>query len=117
MGASLDFYRALGLDIPDGVESEPHVDAVLPSGVTLAWDTIDLVKSFDTDWVAPSGSQRIALAFAFDSPAEVDATVLRMGELGYRIHLEPWDAFWGQRYATLIDPDGNSIDLFAALEG
>ena len=30
-------------------------------------------------------------------------------------HHEPWDAFWGQRYATVLDPDGNSVDLFAAL--
>jgi uncharacterized glyoxalase superfamily protein PhnB len=29
--------------------------------------------------------------------------------------LAPWDAFWGQRYATVLDPDGNSVDLFAAL--
>jgi uncharacterized glyoxalase superfamily protein PhnB len=26
------------------------------------------------------------------------------------------DAFWGQRYATVLDPDGNSVDLFASLE-
>ncbi|MCZ6462364.1 MAG: glyoxalase, partial [Actinobacteria bacterium] len=25
------------------------------------------------------------------------------------------DAFWGQRYATVLDPDGNAIDLFAPL--
>ena len=30
-------------------------------------------------------------------------------------HLEPMDAFWGQRYATVLDPDGNSVDLFAEL--
>ncbi len=24
-----------------------------------------------------------------------------------------WDAFWGQRYTTVIDPDGNLVDLFA----
>ena len=28
---------------------------------------------------------------------------------------EPFDAFWGQRYATVRDPDGNAVDLFAAL--
>ena len=42
----------------------------------------------------------------------------RIGELvaaGYHGHLEPWDAFWGQRYATVLDPDGNSVDLFAPL--
>jgi uncharacterized glyoxalase superfamily protein PhnB len=30
--------------------------------------------------------------------------------------MEPWDADWGQRYAQVKDPDGNSVDLFAALE-
>lgn len=24
---------------------------------------------------------------------------------------------WGQRYATVLDPDGNIVDLFAALAG
>ncbi len=32
-------------------------------------------------------------------------------------HKEPWDAFWGQRYAQAKDPDGNVVDLFAPLEG
>ena len=29
--------------------------------------------------------------------------------------LEPWDAFWGMRYAIVHDPDGNPVDLFAPL--
>ena len=37
-------------------------------------------------------------------------------ETGGRGHKEPWDAFWGQRYAQLRDPDGNAVDLFAPLE-
>lgn len=28
---------------------------------------------------------------------------------------EPWDAFWGQRYCSVMDPDGNQIDIFANL--
>ena len=36
-------------------------------------------------------------------------------DAGHVGHLDPWDAVWGQRYATLHDPDGNSVDLFAAL--
>ncbi|MEC4019520.1 VOC family protein, partial [Streptomyces sp. H27-D2] len=34
---------------------------------------------------------------------------------GYTGHKQPWDAFWGQRYASVQDPDGNTVDLFAAL--
>ena len=32
---------------------------------------------------------------------------------GYRGHRIPFDAFWGQRYATVLDPDGVGVDLFA----
>ena len=35
---------------------------------------------------------------------------------GHRGHLEPFDAFWGQRYATVLDPDGNGVDLYAPLD-
>lgn len=34
---------------------------------------------------------------------------------GFKGGKEPWDAFWGQRYASVEDPDGNSVDLFAQL--
>ena len=27
--------------------------------------------------------------------------------------MKPWDAFWGQRYAVLHDPDGHQVDLYA----
>ena len=35
---------------------------------------------------------------------------------GGRGHLAPWDAFWGQRYAVVLDPDGNVVNLFAPLD-
>ena len=31
---------------------------------------------------------------------------------GAEAHKEPWDAFWGMRYAIVHDPDGNSVELF-----
>jgi uncharacterized glyoxalase superfamily protein PhnB len=34
---------------------------------------------------------------------------------GHHGKTAPWDAFWGQRYATVLDPDGNQVDLFAPL--
>jgi uncharacterized glyoxalase superfamily protein PhnB len=34
---------------------------------------------------------------------------------GYRGRLEPFDAFWGQRYVTVLDPDANPVDLFAPI--
>lgn len=113
LGRSLDFYRTLGLEIPAGAEDQPHVEVTLPSGLRLGWDTLATIQSFDPDFRIGEGRAPVALAFAFDSPAEVDEAYRRLADAGAG-HLEPWDAFWGQRYAIVHDPDGNTIDLFAA---
>jgi uncharacterized glyoxalase superfamily protein PhnB len=114
MAATLAFYRRLGLDISEGAESEGHVEATV-GGLRMMFDTVEVVQSF-TDWVPPSGGHRIALAFLCDGPTDVDATYSDMVGAGYQGSLEPFDAFWGQRYATLLDPDGNPVDRFAPLD-
>jgi catechol 2,3-dioxygenase-like lactoylglutathione lyase family enzyme len=115
MARSLGFYRRLGFDVPAGSDSEPHVEATLPGGLRVAWDTADTIRSFTPDWTPGTGSSRIGLAFACDDAAEVNATYADLVEAGYHGHLEPWDAFWGQRYASVLDPDDNAVDLFAPL--
>jgi catechol 2,3-dioxygenase-like lactoylglutathione lyase family enzyme len=115
MATSLAFYRELGLDIPAGTDGAPHVDATLPGGLRLMWDTLDTIHAFDPDFAPAKGDARISLAFVCADPAEVDSTYARMVAAGHTGHHEPWDAFWGYRYAVLHDPDGNGVDLFAAL--
>lgn len=115
LAASLAFYRTLGIDIPAGAEQEPHAEAVLGNGITLAWDTVEVIRGFDPGYTAPSGGHRIALAFRHDTPAGVDAAYAALIAAGVTGHVAPWDAHWGQRYATVLDPDGNSIDLYADL--
>lgn len=117
MAASLAFYRKLGVRIAEGHDDAPHVDAKLDDGTTLAWDTIETIRGFDAGYLSPTGGHRIALAFEKGSPAAVDAAFAELIEAGYASHVDPWDAHWGQRYATLLDPDGNSIDLYAELAG
>lgn len=113
MARSLAFYRRLGLPIPPGAEAEPHVEVTLPGGLRLAWDTVETIRSFDPGWTPPGGGARMSIAFRCDSPAEVDACYAELTTAGYVGHLPPWDAFWGQRYAVLLDPDGNAVDLFS----
>lgn len=115
MAASLAFYRLLGLDIPPEADAEGHVEVVLDGGLRLAWDTLDVILSFSDEWIEPKG-HRMGLAFLCNSPAEVDALYEKVTAAGYGGVKEPWDAFWGQRYAQLSDPDGNIVDLFAPLE-
>ncbi|KUJ64380.1 glyoxalase [Streptomyces albus subsp. albus] len=115
LAASLDFYRRLGLDIPADAADQPHVEAALPGGLRLMWDPEETVRSFDPAWTPGTGAGRTGLAFACDSPAEVDKVYAEMVAAGAEGAKEPWDAFWGQRYAQLRDPDGNAVDLFAPL--
>jgi catechol 2,3-dioxygenase-like lactoylglutathione lyase family enzyme len=115
MARALAFYRRLGLDIATDADAEDHVEATLPGGLRLAWDTVEGIHAFDPDWPPPSGGPAFGLAFRCASPAEVDRVYAELTGAGYRGHREPWDAFWGQRYATVLDPDGNHADLFAPL--
>ncbi len=114
MTQALQFYRLLGLEIPLGAETEDHVEFVTSGGFRIAWDTEALLKSFNPDWVVPVG-QRLTLAFKCANAAEVNELYERLIQNGYRGHKTPWDAFWGQRYAVVVDPDGTLVDLFAAL--
>ncbi|UQN05096.1 VOC family protein [Deinococcus sp. QL22] len=120
---SLDFYRTLGLPIPAGAHlnseggPEQHVE-IDQNGLRIAWETEDLVQRVYPGWVAPpKGQARIGAALEAGTPAEVDAACERLQAQGYEVETAPYDAFWGQRYATVTDPDGNSVDVFAWLEG
>lgn len=78
-------------------------------------DTEAGVMSF-SDWQAPTGgSPRTALAFLCDSPAEVDSVYQELVEEGGHGHLPPFDAPWGQCFATVHDHDGSAVDLLALL--
>ncbi|MFH8991256.1 VOC family protein [Streptomyces sp. NPDC017940] len=115
LAASLAFYRRLGLDFPAGSEDLPHAEATLPNGLRFALDTEETVRSFAPDWRPVPGAGRIGLAFHCGTPAGVHAVYEELVAAGYRSELKPFDAVWGQRYATVLDPDGNGADLFAPL--
>ncbi|WP_280264309.1 VOC family protein [Nocardia abscessus] len=115
MAASVAFYRRLGLDFPAGSEQEGHAEAALSSGLRLTLDTEAVIASFHTGWTPPTAAGRLGIAFRCADPAEVDAVYTELVEAGYHGELKPWDAFWGQRYAVVLDPDGNGVDLYAAL--
>jgi catechol 2,3-dioxygenase-like lactoylglutathione lyase family enzyme len=111
---SCRFYRALGLDVPEPAEGEEHFEVTLPNGLRLMWDTEALIRQLEPDWKRPEG-HGLALAFECADPAEVNTTYARLVQAGFTGKKEPYDAFWGQRYANVADPDSNVVDLFAPL--
>ena len=46
-----------------------------------------------------------------------DTAVKRARDAGATVTMEPWDSFWGARYARIIDPFGHSWSFAHALPG
>jgi uncharacterized glyoxalase superfamily protein PhnB len=113
LARSAAFYRLLGVEVPE--PDGDHLDVTLPSGVRLMWDDFELIQKIDPEWRRPEGGPAVSLAFECASPAAVDETHARVVAAGFTSKKAPYDAFWGQRYATVVDPDGNAVELFAPL--
>ena len=111
---SCRFYRTLGLDVPEPGNGDDHFEITLPNGLRLMWDTEELIRKLDPEWKRPDG-HGLALAFECRDATDVDETYARLVAEGFEGKKEPYDAFWGQRYANLADPGGNAVDLFAPL--
>lgn len=116
MARALAFYRLLGLEIPAEEDHASHVEFAGANGLVMGFDTEEVVAASDPYWRKPEGGQRVNLQFELDSPATVDTTYARLVAAGAGEYASPWDAFWGQRFARVTDPDGNVVSLFAALK-
>jgi catechol 2,3-dioxygenase-like lactoylglutathione lyase family enzyme len=109
MAASVAFYRQLGIDFPD--PEGPYVETLLRGGIRISINDAEMVRGIYGG--VESGGHGVGVAFLCDSPAHVDELFADLTRKGYKAKLEPFDAFWGQRYAAVHDPDGNVVDLFA----
>jgi len=110
---SIEFYEILGVSLKE--EGGPgHYEGKTLSGVRIMLDSTELMKKINPKWEQPVGSG-IILCFKQETPKRVDELFEKISKSGFQKVKEPWDAFWGQRYASVQDPDGNQIDLFAAL--
>ncbi len=108
---SVKFYALLGVELkPAG--GDQHLEGKA-GGLRLMVDSVELIKSFNPGYLKPSGSG-VVLCFRQQNAQAVDALHAAIVKAGFKSVHEPWDAFWGQRYACVADPDGNQVDLFAA---
>ena len=120
MDATIAFYRALGVDIPEtAIWKTPtgvhHVDVTMPSGFIVHFDSAALAKVYNRGWREPSGTgTRAVLSFKVAAREDVDRIHDKLTGLGRRSSQPPFDAFWGARYAIVEDPDGNHIGIMSA---
>ncbi len=119
MEAALAFYRRLGVAIPDSAvwrtgSGAHHVEARMPNGVHLEFDSIAMAKTYNAGWRdSPGGGTRGVVGFSLPSRDAVDACYAELTAAGYTSRQPPYDAFWGARYAVIEDPDGNHVGLMS----
>jgi predicted enzyme related to lactoylglutathione lyase len=105
------FYELLGFAFPPIESDTMHLEA--PGAVRLMIDTAAMLEQLNGEPPRPGTASGFALLGA--SPAEVDEAVARVSGAGHAVVHQPFDAPWGQRYATVADPDGYRVDLFCPL--
>jgi catechol 2,3-dioxygenase-like lactoylglutathione lyase family enzyme len=111
---TIQFYKLLGFEFPEVKPDEQHVEPVTPDGsARLMIDSHELVKSLIGKDPIPGNHSPFAIEY--NSPEEVNKIIQVLKDNNQTIVKEPWDAFWGQRYSVVSDPDGYLIDLYAQL--
>jgi hydroxymethylpyrimidine/phosphomethylpyrimidine kinase len=99
--ASVDFYRALGLQQIVDSPSNGYARFEVPNGVTFSVHASD---DFSRSTVVYFESKRL------------DAWVTELASQGYTFEQMPQDEDWGWREARLFDPAGNMVCLYSAGE-
>lgn len=114
MAKTVAFYERLGFEFGDWGPDDKHVEPITKTGeVRLMIDTAELMEQLTGE--PPRPPNHSSFAMLCDTPGEVDAAAAKLKAAGDTLTVDPWDAFWGQRYATVKDPDGYQIDIFAEL--
>ena len=114
MPAMLEFYRVLGLDVAD---MEPdweqhHRKATTGDGFDIDFDSQAFAQQWNRGW--PAGASGAVIGFRVIERSSVDELFARLTSAGYEAQQEPYDAFWGARYAIVSDPDGNAVGIMSA---
>lgn len=119
---SMAFYRRLGVDISDArvwhtSTGAHHASADERSSdrvIGLDLDSTAFAQRWNVGWKGRTDLiGRIVVGFGFPSRSDVDEVFRDMTGAGYRGLQEPYDAFWGARYAVIEDPDGIAVGLMS----
>jgi uncharacterized glyoxalase superfamily protein PhnB len=112
---TLAFYRLLGLPVSEGVENEPYVDVIDKNNFHITFVPLTTVQESTPDWKDRGTGNRMSLHYKCATVAKLNSTYTKLIAAGYTSEMQPHDALWGERFAQVLDPDGNVISLFASL--
>ncbi len=105
---SIEFYRLLGLDVPDPLADRPVSIYRTASGVSFVLTTGEIARRFDPDWGQPGPGYQQVLEFVVDDDVAVDAKWSELTAAGHPGRSAPSTPS-GIYSALVDDPDGNVI--------
>jgi len=115
MHKSVEFYRRLGVEIPEGGENQQHLGLKM-SGITFFLSTKPMAARWDPALTEASGGYRILLEFYLNTQSAVDAKYKELIDFGYESHVAPYITPFNMYFAMINDPDGNTILISGEVE-
>ncbi len=123
MDAAVTFYQCLGMAVRfDGGEWPPgsgarHVALDNGDGAIVELDNSAMARIWHGGWHSPDPDARpVILGFSLSSRDAVDEAYRALTAAGYTGRQEPYDAFFGARYAVVRDPAGNDVGLMSPID-
>ena len=116
MDAAVDFYRRLGIEIPDTLPDwqAHHRTADAGGEVAIELDSTAFTKQWNAGW--PASQPGVVVGFRVATREDVDALYEELTGAGHVGQQPPYDAFWGARYAIVEDPSGNAVGLMSPID-
>jgi catechol 2,3-dioxygenase-like lactoylglutathione lyase family enzyme len=104
METSVEFYRLLGLDIPDTDPAwQSHHRTAVSEGLDIDLDSEAFARKWNGGSKGASANSSV-LGFKLPTREAVDEVYGRVIRAGYK---------WVSRYAVVEDPDGNPVGLMS----
>lgn len=123
MDATVAFYRLVGLDVPDAPEWPPgsgarHTEIGRADGCHIAFDNTEMSRIWGASpgSPAPPPGTTVVIGLAVENRDAVDDRCAAAEAAGYGVARPPYDAFWGARYAIVVDPDGHHVGLMSPVD-
>jgi catechol 2,3-dioxygenase-like lactoylglutathione lyase family enzyme len=119
LDAMIAFYRRLGLPVTDSGDDWPprsgarHVEIPMGNGMSFELDNATSAATWHAGVRDAGGAPALVLGFALPSREAVDETYADLVAAGAVGRQQPYDAFWGARYAIVTDPDGHDVGLMS----
>lgn len=110
---TVKFYTILGFRFESFEKGSQHLEAERVDGARLMIDSTEMIKGILGE--APKPSNHSSFAIEYNNPEEINNIAKLLVEDNFKIVKEPWDAFWGQRYCIVQDPDGYRMDLYCRI--